>query len=75
MKISHFKNNSAVIFFTVAIFSLALSAISIPASFASTSNQSNSTNTTDIVSSDTTAPLTEFENSTIVLTATRIGTE
>jgi plastocyanin len=75
MKISHFKNNSAVMFFTVAIFSLALNVISIPASFASTSNQSNSTNTTDLVSSDTTLPLTEFENSTIVLTATKIGAE
>lgn len=62
-------------FFTMVIFSLALNVISLPASFASTSNQNNSTNTTDLVSSDTTEHLTEFENSTVVLTATRIGTE
>lgn len=75
MKIFRFNSNFVVTFFIMIIFSLTSNAISLPASFASISNQSNSTNTTDLVSSDTTVPLTEFENSTIVLTATKIGTE
>lgn len=75
MKISLFNSNFVVTFFMMIIFSLTSNAISLPASFASTSNQSNSTDTTDLVSSDTTSPSTEFENSTIDLTATKIGTE
>jgi hypothetical protein len=59
----------------MVVFSLVLNTISLPMSFASTSNQSNDTNTTVLVSSNTTTPLTEFENSMIILTATRIGTE
>jgi len=75
MKIFLFNSNFVVTFFIMIIFSLISNAISLPASFASTSNQSNSTNTTDLVSSDTTLPSTEFENSKIDLTATKIGTE
>jgi len=75
MKIFLFNSNFVVTFFIMIIFSLISNPISLPASFASTSNQSNSTNTTDLVSSDTTLPSTEFENSKIDLTATKIGTE
>jgi plastocyanin len=77
MKLFLFNNNFATTFFIMIIFSLALNVISLSASYASTSisNQSNGTNTTDLVSSDTSTSLTEFENSTIILTATRIGTE
>jgi hypothetical protein len=77
MKLSLFNNNFATTFFIMVVFSLVLNIISLSASYASTSisNHRNSTNTTDLVSSDTTELLTEFENSTIILTATRIGTE
>jgi hypothetical protein len=62
--------------------SLALNVGGLFASIASTSDQSNGSinansneSQTDLQSSNASVPQTEFENSTIVLTATRIGTE
>lgn len=62
--------------------SLALNVGGLSASIASTSDQSNGSinansneSQTDLQSSNASVPQTEFENSTIVLTATRIGTE
>lgn len=72
-----------VVLIMLIIFSSALNAVGLSESFASTSNQSNNVSAnangniseTDLVPSDTTVLLTEFENSAIVLTATKIGTE
>ena len=63
-------------------FSLRSNAAGLSESFASASNQSNTSTTitdnitqTDLVSSETIVSSTNFENSTITLTATKIGAE
>jgi hypothetical protein len=74
------KNPFVITLLVVIAFFGELSVAGLSESFASIYNQSNlSTNTnesqTDLTSSNATAPPTEYENSTIAPTATRIGTE
>ena len=82
MKIFLLNSHSVIMLLITTTFSLTSNTAGLSESFASASNQSNTSTTitdnitqTDLVSSETIMPSTNFENSTLTLTATNIGPE